>query len=790
VRIGLLLAAYGFIVLGLRVRGSGWRAAAIGAATIWGIVVVLITELLSIPRELTRSSLAVAWLLADAAALVYLLLVARQKLQLRSFRALCAAYRQTLPRPTLASTMLVSGVGIVVVLVAMTALLSPPNTWDVMAYHMPRVVAWIQNRTVAFYATPYLPELRWPPWAEFAIFHLHVLFGGDRFDNLVQWCSFLGSVVGVTLLAQLMGAGSRGQVLAAVLCATIPQGILEASGAKNDYVVAFWLVAFVYYLFAFKREPTLANAFAIGGALGLAWLTKSTAHVFSLAILLAAGLAWPWEAKVALLKRLPLVVVFALALNAGHFVRNYGLYGSPLGPSTDSSSSTLKYTNDEITVSTLFSNILRNVSIHMGTPIRAVNLTVEKGIEALIHAMGDDPNNPRTTWSGTLFHVPEMSRHEALAGNPLHLMLIMLALGLMLSWRHLRMTSDLVISAVGLVLAFLLFCALLRWLPWHSRLHLPLFVLWSAAVGTILTRVWRPSVTTGLGIFMLLLSVPVVLSNQLRPLAFAGEFSILRQERRTLYFAENRELMNVYRLAAEFVKEHGCEAIGLDLPPDSPTYPLLIFLEADQGKRHVQYVGVTNPSARYSENETRFMPCAVICVHCSMIAEKWKAYLSKVGPATVFQQIVVYSAKGTFPFVGSSTLQSPECTLTFMSGWHGWERGERGWWRWTDGRGEIRLYTDQDSDLVMYGEVYSVQRPNKADVFVNGKKVMTWDITGNAFKPFELAELHFKAGENRLVFASHNPAIQIHTDSRELALAVQNLLVAGADGATICELQP
>jgi hypothetical protein len=39
-----------------------------------------------------------------------------------------------------------------------------------------------------------------------------------------------------------MGAGYHGQVLAAVICATIPQGLLQASGAKNDYVLAFWLL--------------------------------------------------------------------------------------------------------------------------------------------------------------------------------------------------------------------------------------------------------------------------------------------------------------------------------------------------------------------------------------------------------------------------------------------------------------------------------------------------------------------------------------------------------------------
>jgi hypothetical protein len=527
--IGLPLAGYVFFYLGLRIQGQGWRAAAIGAATIWGITVVLITELLSIPRELTRKGLAVAWLVADVAAVVYLWLVAREKPGLCNLREFYAAPRQMIQRPTLASAMMLSGVGIIVVLVSITALLSPPNTWDVLAYHMPRVVHWMQNQTVAFYSTFYLPQLHWPPWAEFAIFHLHVLWDGDRLNSLGQWFSFLGSIVGVTLLAQSLGAGYRGQILAAVFCATLPQGILEASGSKNGYVLRFWLVAMIYYLLTFTRQPTLAHALGLGGALGLAWLTKTTAYVFSCAFLFPWALTWPWKTKAQLLKHLPVIAGLALALNAGHFVRNYDLHGSPPGPKAEQPPATYKYSNDSITPSTVVSNILRNLVLHFRTPSSAANQTLEKWVVKAIHAVGDDPNNPQTTWTGTTFHISELSRHEVLAGNPLHLVLILLTFAVMVVWGQPRNSREILTYIGALMLAFTLFCALGRWQPWHTRLHLPLFVLWSAPVGVCLTQVWARSVTNSLATLLLVLSVPFLLGNQLRPLMGGGEFNILRQ---------------------------------------------------------------------------------------------------------------------------------------------------------------------------------------------------------------------------------------------------------------------
>ena len=137
-----------------------------------------------------------------------------------------------------------------------------------MTYHMPRIVHWLRNHSVAFYPTNDLRQLSLQPWAEYAMLQLHALAGGDWFDNLVQWFSMTGCVIGVSLIAEMVGATPSGQVLAALFCATIPEGILEASGAKNDYSLCFWLVCLVYYLLAFRRAGTLGNALGIGGALG------------------------------------------------------------------------------------------------------------------------------------------------------------------------------------------------------------------------------------------------------------------------------------------------------------------------------------------------------------------------------------------------------------------------------------------------------------------------------------------------------------------------------------------
>ena len=130
------------------------------------------------------------------------------------------------------------------------------------------------------------------------------------------------------------------------------------------------------------------------------------------------------------------------------------------------------------------------------------------------------------------------------------------------------------------------------------------------------------------------------------------------------------------------------------------------------------------------------------------------------------------------------------CSFTLSTGWHGLERSGSDWWRWTDGRGQVRVVVGKDTSTRLKGEILSASHPNKMDILVNGEKATSLDIAWPewAFKPFEPLSFHLKAGENLIEFVSHNPPIHTPTDSRPLAIAVKNLGLT-TDGGTICKLQ-
>jgi hypothetical protein len=90
----------------------------------------------------------------------------------------------------------------------------------------------------------------------------------------------------------------------------------------------------------------------------------------------------------------------------------------------------------------------------------------------------------------------------------------------------------------------------------------------------------------------------------------------------------------------------------------------------------------------------------------------------------------------------------------------------------------------------MLGSILCIKSHNKGDILVNDRRAMTREISWGPFVSFEPFRLHLKMGGNNLVFVSHAPAIHTSTDSPAVALMVRILLIASADGATICEVQP
>ncbi len=651
----LPFAAYLAVFWVLRLRGEGWRSAALGAAVCWGTFLALITEILSVPRWITRPGLSLAWLSFTLIAFGYGWVLQRST----SLRDEPKGEQQPASNAQNWSGidwLLLFGIGLIVALVGITALLSAPNTWDAMAYHMSRVVQWMTNRDVGLYPAFYSAQLFLSPWAEYAILHLDILYGGDRLVNLVEFASMCGTLIGVSLIAERLGASKRGQLLAALACATLPEGVLEASGAMNTYVGAFWIVVTVYYLLLWNDRQSWNVGLAIGFAMGLAIMTKGTAYLFLPCVILACWLMGASASRKKLLAYAPVILLAILVLNGPLYARNYKLSGSPLGFSSPLGNDPQRqYANGHVSLSVTFSSMVKNLSLHAGTPIDAVNSRINSAIRGTFKILGIDPDDKTSTYRGG-FHLNRISTHEARASNPFQLTLICIAGVLIVGGKFGH--KNLRLYFFSLIASFALFCAFIRWQPWNSRYHLPLFALGLALVGVVIERAWPRWGVTCVALLLLVSAIPFALLNSLRPLVPMMSTSIFNDSRMDTYFADSHQLwIDSYRSAAQFVSSGTCNYIGVDTSLEDFDYPMFIMLGAGHSDREIHYTGVRNLTASYARPESR-PPCVVVCLRCANAPSKWAEYQTVGGRVSVFGDVAVFSPAGSAP--NTETIHLPD----------------------------------------------------------------------------------------------------------------------------------
>jgi hypothetical protein len=593
------------------------RVALIRSLLVCGTAVVVITECLSAWGDLNRSCVAVCW----AALLLVLPFF---------FRVL----RPRIPRldPFVAAGVLT--IAVMVGYIAWTAMLSPPNSADAMAYHLPRIVYWVQNKSVAFFPTTYLNQIMMQPVAEYIGLHLYLLSGGDGFINLVQVAGYIGSVVAVSAIAELLGATPRVQTIAAVFCATLPNAILQASGAKNGALLAFWVAAMLLCAGRWIRSRSTADLVFTALALGLALGTKGTAYLFAPPFLLAIAMAVGMPKLRELGKAAPVLLGGVLLINTPQFVRNLDLNGSILGADSAQGDGVYRWRNETLGWKATVSNILRNTSEQLGGRTDKWNQAVYRSVVRAHQWLGLDPEDPKTTWRYAEFVPPVNANHEANANNRWHLLILAGAIALAV-WRRDRTWLA---YAAGPVMAFLAFCFYLKWQPYFSRLEMPLFVI-AAPLGAFAIASLRPAV------LQLVLCVVLVSNSRLaltqnwtRPLT--GPNALNTRPRTLNYFNDMVQFHNKadsYFATVDHVAASGCELVGVDININHLEYPLQALLLQRNPRMRFMHAGVENASAKYARGEK---PCAVVCPDCAGNERKVAQYQELGTPETVGRFLV------------------------------------------------------------------------------------------------------------------------------------------------------
>jgi len=515
----------------------------------------------------------------------------------------------------------------------LTALLSPPNNFDSMTYHLARVAQWIQHQDVKFYPTSIPRQNYSMPLAEYAILHIQVLSRSDMYANLVQWVSFCLSIIGVSLVVNELQGSRFAQLFSGLLAGTVPMAILQSSSTQNDLVVSALCISFAYYLIRLTKSLAWKDATFSSLSMGLALLTKGTAYLFCAGV----GLGIGWWALISrkgtkrrkMLILLVLIIIGALSLNVGFFIRNLNLYGLPLSPENK------RITVDSFSLVSIYTNSIRNFAIHLATPIAQINGVVSKVVHVLL---GDNLNYAPSTFENSIFKIQYLI-NEDFAGNLFHAFLLPIGL-IYFVIRNKDVESISLHYLIGLSLSMFFYIALIKWQPWASRLHTPLFLLAIPLLGLSIGKISvKKFVPNFVAVILFLYSLPFLFLNSTRPWIpffkdgslfhtnvvksffsnrpklynqfssvlspFYQGRSILHTDRQKLYFMSQFDYYWDYVGAMRKVNESVPDEIGLCMESNDWEYPFWVLAgqHAQNGDLHFIHIDVNNRSQSLRKDE-------------------------------------------------------------------------------------------------------------------------------------------------------------------------------------------
>jgi hypothetical protein len=289
--------------------------------------IVLVLEALSVFSAVTAANFLVAEGVFAAASVTAATLLGRQP---RGVGAIPLPLRRSAsehPLLVLLGVAVAAGLGYELAL----ALLTPPNNWDSMTYHLSRAAAWRQQHRIGYVAAHTSRENVNPPNAEILVLASLLVAHSDRLAAGWQWIAEPAAMVAIYVVSLRIGAPRGAALFSALLFGTLTQVALQATTTQNDLIAASFVVTAVALLGSTERYRYALAAAALGLALG----TKLTT-VFALpAFTITAAFLVPrarWRRIVAL------VVLMALLFASYTVTQNVIHGGSPLGASPENRS--------------------------------------------------------------------------------------------------------------------------------------------------------------------------------------------------------------------------------------------------------------------------------------------------------------------------------------------------------------------------------------------------------------------------------------------------------------------
>lgn len=491
-----------------------------------------------------------------------------------------------------------------------------PYNWDSMTYHLPRLTQWMQNKSVAHYATGDIRQVTSPVLAELMNLQVYIFTGGqDQYLNLLQTCSYLTNASLIYFIAEKLKAKKQYCYLVSLMFMSMPIAFGEALTTQVDHFSTLWLLLFVYYLLdLLQTEVQLAwnkdilwKVVLLSFCIGFGYLAKPSVLIgmflFSLWLLYTVIRRKDSFVEVAKLILVAVGIIIVIVLpEIGRNLVTFGAVSAPVAGARQ-----MIGTLHPLYV---FVNGLKNLGMNLPNTYFSWGGMVEYGIYWISYLLGVEINDTAIAEDGRVFFLHQAGEYgHDIAINPL-IIIVMFCMILWLFHTILK-KAKLEISGQYVVLSiisFLIFCCILRWEPFVTRYMLSYLALLCPAAAVWLTKIRKGSTSSSIyGIILFLCIVELLQLSEYHTNIMAEQ----KQWENTMagYFSTRSQERDNYLVLKEILEEESFRSLGLLLSVDTYEYPIWKMVKDGTV---VQNVCVENETSRYKDHG--FLPEAIVII--------------------------------------------------------------------------------------------------------------------------------------------------------------------------------
>lgn len=493
-----------------------------------------------------------------------------------------------------------------------------PYNWDSMTYHLPRITEWVQNKSIAHYATYDVRRVTSPVLPAFINLQIYLFHrGNDSVFNFLQYTSFVTNAILVYQISKKMKVKKEYCWLSMLLFISMPIAFGEALSTQVDHFSTLWLLMFVYLLLDVLRDDyrlewnkrVILDVILLSSCIAYGYLAKPSVMfgmVFFAVWLLGVSIRRKDPIKDIILLIFISVLIIGIII-APEVIRNIITFGSISDPIAGK-----RQLIGTINPLYVLVNGLMNYTMNLPNIFLDWRGFLEHCVYWIAYILKVDIRSPLIAEDGVAFYLHEAGRynHDTAINPTVVIVSTIVLIGViwkLIKREKLKFQYTYIIVSVG---AFLFFCCVVKWEPFVTRYMLSYLALLCPVAGIWLSEMKKQKYSSAILGILIFISVYELIG------LFSYHYSISREqnkyEERTMgYFTVNGANGNNYVTLKQELEKIECSNIGLYLSM-AATYEYPIWTMVDEDVR-MESILVDNATARYENQE--FIPEYIIVIN-------------------------------------------------------------------------------------------------------------------------------------------------------------------------------